>query len=618
MLRIFLMTMVLSLPAVADEITEFKDKINLYDLGMVFENADAPLSIQQVLTLPNAQWSKPSKPNFDATFSQSEFWFRATLHFPPDLAGQVNVVAQMPVQDFIDVWFVDMDNRIIAEYHTGDRLPLSERPIKNRNFVFPVPGNQSQAVDVILRLDTFDGLFESGPLLLQTSENFAETSLLEFFVYGILYGGLMWIGSYNLLLYLSHRDVRFLKYSGYVAAFVVFHFSFRGFAAIYWWSENVWWSNQIKPIAVILVYFMLYVFATDMLNTRTHYPKSHRVYQILIATLAIPMFLAIAGHAAETYRYLTPQALLVLIGVFYFAVRGTISGDQVSKIFLAAWAVLLGSTIIYLFRILGWVPPGFWVYHAVDIGAGIESLLLALALGVKLNQLAADKDASNLKLLASTWELNHNLEESVNKRTQELKDLNKKLIWTNLKLQQLSDTDPLTGLLNRRQFAKHFREEISRSSRIIKPLVFHIIDIDFFKKLNDSQGHDKGDIALKDFAELLKRHWGRESDTIYRLGGEEFGVLHPCDEDSSIDGHMAEFFALLERANIINLEGIDGRLTCSVGSVKIFCTAHTQMDLIYNQADAALYDAKNAGRNRWVFRELDADTGAVADNRRSQ
>ena len=607
MLRVFLFMMVLSLPAIADEITEIKDKINLYELGVVFENPDAPLSVLEVLALPSTQWSKPESPNFDTTFSQSEFWFRTTLHFPADVAGQVNVVAKMPVQDFIDLWFVDQDNQIIAEYHTGDRLPLSDRPIKNRNFVFPVPGNQSQAFDVILRLDTHDGLFEPGPLLLQTAEDVAETSLLEFFVYGILYGGLMWIGSYNLLLYLSHRDVRFLKYAGYVAAFVIFHFSFRGFAAIYWWTENAWWSNQVKPIAVILVYFMLYVFATDMLNTRTHYPKSHRVYQILIATLAIPMFLAISGHAAETYRYLTPQALLVLIGVFYFAVRGTISGDQVSKIFLAAWAVLLGSTIIYLFRILGWVPPGFWVYHAVDIGAGIESLLLALALGVKLNQMAADKDASNLKLLASTWELNHNLEESVNERTQELKDLNKKLIWTNLKLQQLSDTDPLTGLLNRRQFAKHFREEISRSSRLNKPMVFHIIDIDFFKKLNDSQGHDKGDTALKDFAELLKRHWGRESDAIYRLGGEEFGVLHPCAGDTSIEDHVAEFFALVERANIINLEGIDGRLTCSIGSVRIFCAPDTEMDVIYNKADAALYEAKDTGRNRLVLRELDAD-----------
>ena len=606
MFRIFIFILMFSMPALADEITEVTHKLNLYERGLVIENAGAPLSIEQVLALPGAQWSNPESPNFDASFSQSEFWFRATLNLSSNVSGHVNVVAEMPVQDFIDLWFVDKDNNIISEYHTGDRLPLSERAIKNRFFAFPLPDHHSQAFDVIIRLDTFDGMYEGGPLVLQTSESFAETSLLEYFIYGILYGGLIWIGSYNLLLYISHHDVRFLKYAGYVTAFVIFHFSFRGFAAIYWWTDNVWWSNQVKPIAVIMVYFMLYLFATDMLNTRAFYPKSHRVYQILIATLSIPMYLAMTGNAAETYRYLTPQALLVLIGVFYFAVRGTVRGDQVSKIFLTAWAVLLGSTIIYLFRMLGWVPPGFWVYHAVDIGAGIESLLLAFALGVKLNQLAAEKDASNLKLLASTWELNHNLEENVGKRTQELKDVNKKLIWTNLKLQQLSDTDPLTGLLNRRQFAKHFREEISRSSRLKTPLVFHIIDIDYFKKLNDTLGHDKGDSALQAFSDLLKSHWIRESDAIYRLGGEEFGILHPCHTDTSIESHVAEFFSLLESRNIPNPEGLEGRLTCSIGSVRIFCAAHTQMDVIYNHADAALYDAKDAGRSRLVVRELDA------------
>jgi diguanylate cyclase (GGDEF)-like protein len=604
MLRFLIALLLFSTSLLADQVSDFSKKVNLYERGVVFENAQTPMSIEAILALPNSQWSAPASANFDQTFSTSEFWFRAPLDWANYNDSHVNIVAEMPVQDYIDLWFIDANNQVVSEYHTGDRLPLSARPNKGRFFSFPIPDHSAEGYEVVIRLDTHDGLFEPGPLVMQSVDSFTVSNLFEFFIYGFLYGGLIWIGSYNLLLYISHRDIRFLKYAGYIACFVIFHFSFRGFAAIYWWTDNTWWSNQVKPIAVILVYMMLYLFGTDMLNTRVNFPKSHRIYQLLIATLAIPLFLAISGSSALTYRYLSPQALLVLFGMLYFAIRGTINGDRVSKIFLAAWGVLLASTIVYIFRILGWISPSFWVYHAVDIGAGIESLLLAFALGEKLNQLAAEKDASNLKLLASTWELNHNLEENVNIRTQELKDLNKKLIWTNLKLQQLSDTDPLTGLMNRRQFGKRFKEDIARSSRMGTPLVFHIIDIDYFKKLNDALGHESGDHALQAFAKLMQEHWIRESDSIYRLGGEEFGILHPCSTDSDIDGHVAQFFTALADANIAHPKGLHKRLTCSIGSVKVTCDPDTTMDQIYNLADAALYEAKQSGRDRLVLRKL--------------
>ncbi len=606
MIRLLFSALLFSSSLFAFEVDPNVPTTNIFPTGDLIENTESPLTLETVISQHGSAWKKTQKSNFDASFSESEFWFRTELLLTDQNTDSLLVVAQMPVQDYIDLWFVDAQGQIIAEYKTGDRLPLSSRAIDSRYFAFPVPEVKNEPFTLYMRFDSFDGMYEAGPLVIQTRDAFLSGNLLEFFVYGILYGGLIWIGSYNLLLYFSHRDIRFLKYAGYTACFVIFHFSFRGFAALYWWTDNPWLVNQSKPIAVIFVYVMLYVFATDMLNTKHNFPRSHLAYQILIASLSIPLLLAVSGRVAMTYHYLSPQALLVLVGMLYFAIRGSIKGDHVSKIFLAAWGILLASTIVYIFRILGWIQPSFLVYHAVDIGAGIESLLLAFALGEKLNQLSAEKDASNLKLLTSTWELNHRLEENVNARTSELKEINKKLIWTNLKLQQLSDTDPLTGLFNRRQFAKRFREEIARSNRLKHPLVFHIIDIDFFKRLNDVLGHDKGDQALQAFSNLLTAHWIRETDAIYRLGGEEFGILHPCASDSNTEKHVAEFFEALYQANIAHPSGINERLSVSIGTVHVMCDAETNVDTIYNLADAALYEAKNAGRNRMVYRSLSA------------
>lgn len=613
MKRLILIALLFSSAAFGLEVDTSVKKFNLFSTGVILENADLPLTLDAVLARPETDWQQPATTDLNIGFSQSEFWFRTELLITDHKTDPMLVVAEMPVQDFIDLWYLDAQGQILAEFKTGDRLPLSSRPTEHRFFAFPVPNSVDQPVTLYMRFDSHDGMFETGPLVLESSENFLTSSLFEFFVYGILYGGLIWIGGYNVLLYIWHRDVRFLKYAGYVASFVVFHFSFRGFAAVYWWTDSPWWANQVKPISVIFVYVMLYAFATDMLNTKTYFPRSHRLYQILIASLSIPLILAVSGSFAMTYRYLSPQALLVLFGMIYFAVRGTMRGDLVSKIFLVAWGVLLTGTIIYIFRMLGWIEPSFWVYHAVDIGAGLESLLLAFGLGEKLNQLAKEKDASNLKLLSSTWELNHKLEENVNARTKDLKDINKKLIWTNLKLQQLSDTDPLTGLFNRRQFAKRFREEIARSNRLKHPLVFHIIDIDYFKRLNDTLGHDVGDQALQALSNLMKSHWIRDTDAIYRLGGEEFGILHPTTADSSTEKHIAEFFALVYDANIKHPTGIDGRLSCSIGTVHVMCDTETNVDTIYNIADNALYEAKQNGRNRMVYRSVNGSMAPSAN-----
>jgi diguanylate cyclase (GGDEF)-like protein len=164
------------------------------------------------------------------------------------------------------------------------------------------------------------------------------------------------------------------------------------------------------------------------------------------------------------------------------------------------------------------------------------------------------------------------------------------------RLHELSITDALTGLFNQREFRATFEREWERSTRYGNDLSLLMIDIDFFKKFNDEFGHQRGDEVLKQVAAVLREKI-RNSDTAFRYGGEEFSVILP-----QTDLRKAEIVAEKLRAEVEKLEPVisqDGsrRITVSVGASSFPECASSREELI-RLADEALYEAKEAGRNR--------------------
>ncbi|MDC7226227.1 MAG: diguanylate cyclase [Spirochaetales bacterium] len=163
------------------------------------------------------------------------------------------------------------------------------------------------------------------------------------------------------------------------------------------------------------------------------------------------------------------------------------------------------------------------------------------------------------------------------------------------KLHTLAFTDPLTGLLNRRKFIEVLDQERARASRYGEKLTFIMIDIDHFKAVNDSFGHDAGDKALIRFAEIVKTSL-RETDSAGRLGGEEFGIILP-----ETNSQQAKIVAERIRARIENesesMEDGVPQFTASFGIARFDSDHNTSADLT-QESDQALYYAKENGRNR--------------------
>jgi len=166
----------------------------------------------------------------------------------------------------------------------------------------------------------------------------------------------------------------------------------------------------------------------------------------------------------------------------------------------------------------------------------------------------------------------------------------------NLLLEEAARTDSLTGLPNRRAIEEWAERQIRGASRHGFPLWVILADLDSFKNINDSYGHDAGDLVLQKFAELL-RSTMRASDICGRMGGEEFVMVltHVAAKDilPTIERLREQFASLIFRFG-----GETTSVTCSFGVAGSSGTGCPEFSQLLRQADAALYAAKRAGRNR--------------------
>jgi len=175
-------------------------------------------------------------------------------------------------------------------------------------------------------------------------------------------------------------------------------------------------------------------------------------------------------------------------------------------------------------------------------------------------------------------------------------ELQREIEVKNAMLQELALTDPLTGLPNRRAIEEWAARQLSGAARFGFSFWVALADLDHFKTVNDTHGHDAGDTVLKAFAKILKAR-SRRSDICGRIGGEEFLLVltHSTKEDAK---RVIEFIRTEFEATKFNFNGSSLTVTASFGLAGFAGTEAPDFNRIVAQADLALYSAKRLGRNR--------------------
>ena len=186
------------------------------------------------------------------------------------------------------------------------------------------------------------------------------------------------------------------------------------------------------------------------------------------------------------------------------------------------------------------------------------------------------------------------LQQEIERDREEIRRFAAELAVTNRRLQEAALTDALTGFPNRRYAMERVEQEWSSSSRNKRPLACMVVDVDEFKRINDTHGHDVGDAVLRQAASALKAGL-RAQDVVSRIGGDEFLVICP---DTSMEAAVAcaERMRLFVESTLITAGTLQLRASVSIG-VAVRDDGMTDADAMIKRADQGVYVAKGRGRN---------------------
>lgn len=294
--------------------------------------------------------------------------------------------------------------------------------------------------------------------------------------------------------------------------------------------------------------------------------------------LLMPLIVWLGGNdrwmVVLLYVPLMALALAMVPAVIYWSWR---SRQAVHAWVTLNYALLMLASVLDFLRLngTGSFTGVYWITYAYTG--------LILLFGVMLMSRLASA-------LISERELTAKLDLEVARQTADLKEANQRLA-------ELSTTDPLTGIANRRQFDQTLAVEWKRAQRQQQPLSLLMLDVDMFKAYNDHYGHQAGDECLRAIAVALRSCCQRSGDLLARYGGEEFVLIADADQAGALQ-FAEKLRSAVEDIKLAHARSPSGQVTASIGLATLVPDPTTSPDTLLRLADEALYQAKADGRNR--------------------
>ncbi len=547
-------------------------------------------SLQEILKSSLDSWAPLGEAVPSFGFSSSVYWLKFSLCDPLPEGEMALLEINYPLLDSLRLFGL-AGGTVVYEVHTGDSLRFSERPEKHRSFLFRLPSSGQKALALYLRVQTTSAV--QVPLQLFTPNGFFVYHQRALLLQGAYFGIILAMMLYNAFLFFSLREWPYLLY----VFFTVSYFSFQGVLQGFFQQfvfDSVWWQNHALLLFGFSSILFANFFAVSFLNLSRTNPILSRIIR------GIGSVSAVAGVLASALPYVLMVKLMLTLAIpssmliMFAGFKLWGNGHLPARIFTIAWSTLLVSFVLASFNKFGILPRGFWTENIMQIGGVLEVLLLSIALGERINE-------EKRQRILVEQNLSTSLEEKVLIRTLELNQALEQLETANAILDKMSFTDSLTQIANRRSFDNQIKVEYKSTRRGGFPLALIMLDIDHFKRVNDTYGHQVGDRILKGVAEILCSVATRPRDSVFRYGGEEFAILL---SNTPLLGaiNVAEKVRRAIETSPFMVDGTSCALTISAG-VSVLdpaaadTSAHDLNDFI-RRADSRLYQAKANGRNR--------------------
>ena len=488
--------------------------------------------------------------------SKRAFWLRLQVqpNSTPGAVATLNVNKGRHLQVHA---FSVVDGRVVS-------LPIATHLPGFRGLhqaVFTLPDRLTTNQFLYLQVDPqgegWDGLQLSSSTLEQTLTAGAEHARMI----ALSFGALMAMACSALLIWfvLSDRLLRLYATLFSLQALYIAYLSGQGFE----WPLLSWGLPVMSYTWNVTAAFSgaaACLFVREIADLRLYSPRVHSIFGWLAATFVVLAFANLAQHIGLGPLIATLGNLVFLGSALFTLVVAFLAWKRDNRAagwFLIAWGLLEGFTIATAIRLLVTDPEGAegLLYYGLPLSMVAAAVLVALGVADRLrDQRIALSEA-----------------------------------------ERRAQTDPLTGVLNRRSLIERLEAACLRARARGLPIALLFIDLDHFKEINDSYGHQAGGACLRAIIDPIHAEL-RQSDVIGRYGGEEFVVIL-----SSADMAAAEPIAerIRNRVAGVRVEGFGEpiRLTCSIG-VASSDTLGVWGEHLIARADAAVYDAKRSGRNR--------------------
>jgi len=393
---------------------------------------------------------------------------------------------------------------------------------------------------------------------IKTTKEYILYSITQIKWISFYFGAVLIMLMYNFILYLIIKNRSFLYYVLFHLSYLVFALSIIGISFELFWPLTPSINRYVLPMAMPLTGAFALLFSIHFLNIKNFSKKLIKVLYFMASLSFVVSFsiffldYSLAIQIGSLITFLS--ALFLLLLSFYLSF---FKKDTNSLFYLIAWSFFLGGVAISHLSNIGIVPSTLLTNYASQIGSFFEVLLLSIGLAYYYNRL----------------------------RKQHIE-----LTYNNTLLRNLSDTDTLTKSYNRRYFYEHAKLSLKKAEQASDEISLLMLDLDYFKKVNDNYGHDVGDTVLISFVNICKNII-RKDDILARFGGEEFVILLPNTNHQQALIVAQKINTTLK--NYFFIDNPDLSLTVSIG----ISGSTFDLTTLLKHADLALYEAKDAGRD---------------------
>lgn len=582
----------------------------------VWEDPSRNARIDEVRDLPESAWRAVARRDASFGYNGHAYWLRLTLYNPENRAMDWILLVANPLLDQLEAYGLDADR----VFRAGDQQPFDARWLEHRQLLLPLTLAAGEQRQLILRMQTDGSANLSASLM--TRDSFHHMEQRALLLQGLFFGALAAMFVYNLSIFIITRDRNYLWYSLFVASFSVYQFIQLGFALQWLWPTALTWQQMSFPLSSAVATLFGIVFTYGFLELRQGPPFARWVTGTLLACTLLVIGLSLAGPyiVALIGSFVLVAACAVLACLF--TLMRWRDGYQPAKLFAVGWFVLIAASLFSVLSGTGILPYSQMTLHAQQAGGLIEMVVFSIALAARIRQTQREHQQAHAQLFANEHQLrleqakslalqrqiNEGLEIHVRERTAALEYALQELSTANHKLSEINRRDNLTGLYNRQALSEEFGRNLAQAERSQHPLAILMMDLDYFKQVNDQYGHQAGDACLRHAASRLQQRV-RGNDLLARYGGEEFiAVLCDTGLEGASELAMQLCADLIETPCIHENQRID--LSLSIGVSAGIPGPELTGERLLRQADQALYRAKHAGRNRVEIYDATAFSGA--------